>query len=281
MFVYQSYRVSFMKKVISSIQNPLIKKILTLREKPRERRREGQIVIEGVREITLAAHACFTLLTLLHCPDILPEENVTQLISDTRVSCDIIEISREVYNRLAYRKDSGGLIACARPVKKTLTDLKLPTNPLLLVLETVEKPGNLGAILRTADAACLSAVIICDTQTDLYNPNTIRASLGAIFTNQIVVASSTETISWLQESKIAGFATALSGKSWYHEVDFSLPAAIIMGSEATGLSDQWLTSAEVLIKIPMLGKVDSLNVSTSAAIVIFEAMRQRGFNPNF
>ncbi len=270
--------VSMMKKVITSIRNPLIKKILTLQEKPRERRREEQIIIEGVREISQAVTAGFTLTTLLHCPDIFSEENVAQLISDTRTSCDIIEISRDVFNRLAYRQDSGGMIGCAHYLKKTLSSLDLSQNPLMLVLESVEKPGNLGAILRTADAASLSAVIICDAQTDLYNPNTIRASLGTIFTNQIVVASSTETISWLRENKIVSFATALSGKTGYHEADFSQSAAIIMGSEAEGLSDQWLKNADLLIKIPMLGKVDSLNVSASAAIVIFEAMRQRGFN---
>ncbi len=273
--------VSMMKKVITSTRNPLIKKILTLQEKPRERRKEEQIIIEGVREISQAANAGFTLATLLHCPDLFSEENVAQLISDTRISCDIIEISRDVFNRLAYRQDSGGLIGCARYIKKTLKSLDLSQNPLMLVLESVEKPGNLGAILRTADAAGLSAVIICDSQTDLYNPNTIRASLGTIFTNQLVVASSTETISWLQENKIVSFATALSGKTGYHEADFRQSAAIIMGSETAGLSDQWLKRANLLIKIPMLGKVDSLNVSASAAIVIFEALSQRGFNPNF
>ena len=269
-----------MNKVITSVQNPLIKKILTLREKPRERRREGQIIIEGIREISQAVSAGFTLTTLLYCPEIVPDESAIPGLPDPKISFEVIEISREVFNRLAYREDSGGLIACAKPLEKTLASLDLPENPLLLILESIEKPGNLGAILRTADAAGISAVIICDSQTDLYNPNTIRASLGTIFTNQVVVASTTETISWLQENNITGFATSLSGKSLYHEVDFTRPAAIIMGSEAAGLSDSWMANTEVLIKIPMRGKVDSLNVSTSAAIVIFEAMRQRGLNPS-
>ena len=268
-----------MKKVITSLQNPTIKQILALREKPRERKREGQIIIEGVREISQALSAGFSLTTFLYCPELVSDESALSNLADLKDSCEVIEISKTVFNRLAYRKDSGGQIACAKPLEKTLASLELPENPLLLVLESVEKPGNLGAILRTADAAGISAVIICDPQTDLYNPNTIRASLGAIFTNQVVVASSTETISWLKEKKIAGFAAALSGKTWYHEVDFSQPAAIIMGSEAAGLSDEWLASTNVQLKIPMLGNIDSLNVSTSAAVVIFEAMRQRGFNP--
>jgi TrmH family RNA methyltransferase len=144
-------------------------------------------------------------------------------------------------------------------------------------LESVEKPGNLGAILRTADAANLDAVIICDPQTDIYNPNAIRSSLGTIFTMPVVTSTSEQTIAWLRLNKIKMFATALSATQVYHEMQFRVPAAIIMGSEATGLSKRWLDEADCLIHIPMLGKIDSMNVSASAAIVIFEALRQRNF----
>ena len=147
----------------------------------------------------------------------------------------------------------------------------------MLVLESVEKPGNLGAILRTADAANLDAVIICDPQTDIYNPNAIRSSIGCIFTMPVVTSTTEQTIRWLRSNSVMIFATALTAAHYYHETDFRKPSAIIMGSEASGLSDQWLDEADHLIKIPMNGKIDSMNVSASAAVVVFEALRQRGF----
>jgi TrmH family RNA methyltransferase len=178
---------------------------------------------------------------------------------------------------MAYRQDSGGMIALAEPRRLSFGDLKLGREPLLLVLETVEKPGNLGALLRTADAAGLDAVILCDPQTDIYNPNAIRSGIGCIFTMQVVTATSAEAIGWLRASGIRMLGTALTATHYYHETDFRGPSAIIMGSEASGLSETWLGGADDLIKIPMMGKIDSMNVSASAAIVIFEAMRQRGF----
>jgi TrmH family RNA methyltransferase len=158
-----------------------------------------------------------------------------------------------------------------------LSSLQLPDNPLILVLESVEKPGNLGAIFRTADAAGVSAIIVCDAQTDLYNPNTIRASVGTLFTTQIAMASAEETLRWLQENRIKSFAAALPGQRFYHEADFTAPCAIVMGSEATGLTKSWFSGDSEIIQIPMRGKADSLNVSVSAAILVFEAMRQRQF----
>ena len=149
--------------------------------------------------------------------------------------------------------------------------------PLILVLEAVEKPGNLGAVLRTADAAKVDAVIICDPLSDLYNPNTIRSSIGCIFTNQVVSCNSSEAIAWLREMNIPTYAAELTATDFYHETDLSGPIALIMGTEATGLSRLWLDGAEHRIKIPMLGRIDSLNVSISAAVLVFEAMRQRGF----
>ena len=266
-----------MNKVITSLQNPLIKQLLLLQEKSRERRKSNLMVIEGTREITLAIKAGYQLTSLLHCIDILPEHRFEELIPMEHIPCEVTEISPEVFNRLAYRKDNGGIFACAQTQQKGLSSLFLPASPVLLVLESVEKPGNLGAIFRTADAAGISAIILCDQQTDLFNPNTIRSSLGTIFTNQVVTASTGDTIAWLLEKGINTFAAALTGDRWYHETDFTVPSAIILGSEATGLSETWLSAANTRIKIPMNGTVDSLNVSTSAAILIFEAMRQRGF----
>jgi len=212
-----------MKKVISSLQNPLIKSLVTLGEKSRERRKQDRFVIEGEREITMAVQSGHTLEILIYCPDIYPDANFLQFKQEVPDTCEIIEVSRDVFNRLVYRKDNGGLVACAIPGKTMLPDLVLPEKPLLLVLESVEKPGNLGAILRTADAAGISAIVICDPKTDLYNPNTIRASLGTLFSNQVAIASVIETIQWLKEKKIRSFATALPGKRSYHEVDFTGP----------------------------------------------------------
>ena len=266
-----------MNKVITSLKNPLIKQLLLLQEKPRERRKNNLMVIEGIREISLAMKAGYRLTTLLHCSQILALNRFGEVFPQKQTSCEVTEISIEVFNRLAYRKDNGGVIACAWTEPKGLSDIRLPERPVILILESVEKPGNLGAILRTADAAGISAIILCDPQTDLFNPNIVRASLGTLFTNQVVAASSIDTIAWLKEKGMKIVAAALTGDTWYHEVDFTVPAAIVMGSEAFGLSETWLSAADTCIKIPMQGKIDSLNVSTSAAILVFEAMRQRGF----
>jgi TrmH family RNA methyltransferase len=178
---------------------------------------------------------------------------------------------------MVYREESGGVIALSEPRRMMFNDLKLNAKPLILVLETVEKPGNLGALLRTADAAAIDAVVICDPQTDIYNPNAIRSSIGCIFTMPVVTSTSEEAIAWMRKLGIKMFGTALTATRFYHETDFKQAAAIIMGSEASGLSPLWLNSSDELIKIPMRGKIDSMNVSVSAAIVVFEAMRQRGF----
>ena len=267
-----------MTKLITSPHNPLIKNILLLTEKSRERREQNLFVIEGVRETRLAIASGITITTLVCCRSIIGETDLLDLTQKCESLTDIIEVPQEIYNRIAYRNDHEGVITLAEPKPISLNDLALSKTPLILVLETVEKPGNLGAVLRTADAARLDAVIICDPQTDIYNPNAIRASIGCIFTIPVVTSTSEETISWLQSKKIKSFGTALTAEQFYHQSDFSGATAIIMGSEANGLSKTWLSNADTLVKIPMNGKIDSMNVSTSAAIVIFEALRQRGFN---
>ena len=276
-FVFIHHFKRKMSKLITSSQNPLIKNVLLLTEKARERKNQNLVVIEGVREIRLALLSGFSITVLLYCKDFIAENELAELTASPENSFDLIEIPSALYNRIAYRKDHEGVIALAVPKRFTFDELKLRKSPLILVLETVEKPGNLGAILRTADAANLDAVIICDPQTDIYNPNAIRASIGCIFTIPIVTSNSEETIGWLRSKKIKSFGTALTGIQFYHETDFCQPAAIIMGSEANGLSETWLKESNTLVKIPMNGKIDSMNVSTSAAIVIFEALRQRGF----
>jgi RNA methyltransferase, TrmH family len=266
-----------MTKLISSLQNPLIKNILLLEEKPRERKLQNLIVIEGFREIRQALLSGFTIKTLIYCKELIDNQELNNLVTHTISSFEMAEVPLEVYNRLAYRKDYGGAIALANPKRLLFRDITLSRNPLILVIESVEKPGNLGAILRTADAANLDAVIICDPQTDIYNPNAIRSSLGCIFTMPVVTSTTEHTIMWLRSNKIAMYGTALTATHFYHEKDFRHASAIIMGSEANGLSQKWLDETDHLIKIPMNGKIDSMNVSASAAIVVFEALRQRNF----
>ncbi len=265
-----------MTRIISSLQNPVIKNVLLLCEKPRARKEQNRIVIEGLRETGLAITSGFKITDLFFAPGITPEAELKSLPASNN-KIEFIEVSTDVFNRMAYRKDSGGIIALAEPRRLVFGDLQLRKQPLVLVVETVEKPGNLGALLRTADAANLDAVIICDPQTDIYNPNAIRSSIGCIFTMPVVTTTSGEAINWLRAAGIRMFGTALTATHFYQESDFRQPSAIIMGAEATGLSDLWLNGADDLIKIPMRGKIDSMNVSASAAVVIFEAMRQRNF----
>ncbi len=261
---------------ITSARNPLVMNVLLLQEKPRARREQNRIVIEGLREVKLALEAGFRITDILYSPELIsPADPGFPVTGD--LACRLAAVTPSVFSRMAYREGSGGVIALAEPRRFTFGDLRLKNPPLLLVLETVEKPGNLGAMLRTADAAGIDAVVICDPQTDIYNPNAIRSGIGTIFTMPVVTSTSEETIAWLRATGIRIFATALTAETFYHETDFRGPSAIVMGSEAFGLSDTWLRGADLLVKIPMRGKIDSMNVSASAAVVVFEAMRQRGF----
>jgi len=262
---------------LTSLQNPLVKNVLLLQEKARERSAQGLFVVEGSREIRLAVLSGFRLATLIYCPEILKRGHDAEGIFSQQ-DIETIEVTRPVYNRMAYRKDAEGILALAAPRLLDFQGIRLSENPLVLVLESVEKPGNLGAVLRTADAANIEAVIICDPQTDPYNPNSVRSSLGCIFTIPVVVSSGDTTRQWLKEKHIPSYAAALGAELLYYNCDFHGPAAFIMGTESTGLSDPWLKEADFLIKIPMGGKVDSMNVSVSAAILVFEAVRQRSIN---
>lgn len=263
-----------MTEKITSTQNPKIKNILKLQQKSSERRKQNLIVIEGLRELGLAIKSGLTLKSVFYCPDIITQE----LIED-QLNFDgtYFEISSEIYEKLAYRSSTEGIIALAEPKYLKLNDLKLRETPLLIVLESVEKPGNLGAILRTADAVSVDAVIISDALTDIYNPNVIRSSVGCVFTNQIVACNTDEAIGWLKEKGIKIHAAALTATENYHKTDFTKPSAIVMGTEANGLTDKWLKKADKQIIIPMSGEIDSMNVSVSTAILVFEAMRQRNF----
>lgn len=258
--------------MITSKTNPKIKNIIKL-QKASERREQNRIIIEGRREIERALACGFEIDTLFVCPDIAKD--------DLAIKANVLEeVSLEVFDKIAYREGSDGLLALAIPKYASLNSFKPKRkNPLIIVLETVEKPGNLGAVMRTADAAGVDAVIIADPRTDLYNPNAIRASVGCIFSVPLFACSSEECIKWLKANNITIYCTYLKASIDYLEADFKKASAIVMGTEATGISQQWVEVADQNIIIPMNGIADSLNVSVTTAIVTFEAVRQRRFRP--
>ncbi len=261
--------------LITSTQNPFIRQLAQLKDKSRERRKTNQFLIEGTREISLALKGNYELDSILFYPELISQE---QLNKFTNLQTNIIEISKEVYQKLAYRDTTEGVLAVAKSKDHNIADLKFSTKtPLILVAEAPEKPGNIGAILRTADAANVDAVIIANPKTDLYNPNIIRSSVGCLFTNQIATGSTSEIITFLKDNTINIYCAALQASVNYHTQDFNKPTAIIVGTEATGLSNEWLESSTQNIIIPMQGEIDSMNVSVAAGILIFEAKRQRNF----
>ena len=250
-------------KQIHSLQNIQIKNILKLQEKSRERRKQGLFVIEGKREIELAIKGNYCITSLLFVSHKVSSEFITQF-----KEIELIEISQEVYQKIAYRESTEGVIAIAKFKNK---------KPLLLVIEGIEKPGNIGAMLRTADAANIDAIILADAKTDIYNPNVIRSSVGCVFTNQLIVASSEQIIRFFKNQNINTFAATLQNSNSYTEQDYREASAIIVGTEATGLTQIWRDTATKNINIPMQGEIDSMNVSVAAAVLLFEAKRQRKF----
>ncbi|AHM60838.1 rRNA methylase [Flammeovirgaceae bacterium 311] len=263
--------------VITSPQNPRVKKLLELQEKSRSRRNDNMFVIEGPREIGLAIAGGYRIESLYFCPQLITTREARQTI-DEAGNAEQIELSLAVFEKIAYRKTTGGLIAVALMKPHRLQDLRLSNNPLVLVCEGVEKPGNLGALLRTADAARLDALIVCDPKADFYNPNVIRSSVGCVFTQPVAMATSAEAIEWLRQKRIKLYVTALTASVRYDSVDLSKPAALVMGTEATGITEEWLHASDQNIIIPMRGVIDSMNVSAAAAVVVFEAARQRDFS---
>ena len=266
-----------MHKQISSTQNPAIKHVVALQEKSRERRKTGDFIIEGLREIKLAIQAGFTINQLFYCEAIVAPKKLEELLESLSFSVDQIEISEEVYQKIAYRSGTEGVIASAKAKQNQLNELQLPEDPLILVAEAPEKPGNIGALLRTADAAGVDAFILANPRTDLYNPNIIRSSVGGVFTLPIATGSTTAVISFLKKKKIPIYAAILQEAISYEKPDFKKAAALVVGTEADGLSEDWRNESHQNIIIPMQGKLDSMNVSVAAAILIFEARRQRGF----
>ena len=259
-----------MEEWITSGQNPKIKNLLVLQEKSRARREQGLFVVEGRRELRHCLEGGFKIDTLFFCDEIAGQAGkMPDLIGH------LVHIPRTLYEKISYRGSTEGLIAEVRVRERTLSDLVLPDHPLIVVLEGVEKPGNIGAVLRSADAAGADALLVCDPLTDLWNPNLIRASLGGIFTVPTVACTSEEAITFLQERGIAILTAQLQDSELYYDTPMTGGTALVMGTEATGLTDPWRKAATRHIRIPMNGRLDSLNVSVSAAILLYEAVRQR------
>ena len=263
------------ESIITSTQNAKVKHVVALQQKSAQRRKEGLFVVEGRRELMHCLEAgyeiaeCFVLdklADLADLADLAPLGSLESLVS---------LVSPQVYEKMAYRGSTEGVIAVVRERQRSLEDLQLSASPLIIVLERVEKPGNLGAVLRSADAAKADAVIICDPLTDLYNPNLIRSSIGAIFSVPCVACSSEDCIAFLKARGIQILTAQLQDSSLYYDTDMLRGTAIVMGTESTGLTEVWRQAADAHIRIPMLGQLDSLNVSVSAAILLFEAVRQR------
>lgn len=265
-----------MHKQITSTQNTFIKDLFQLKEKSRNRKKTGTFLIEGLREISLAISGGYKINTILIESSIINEIEFDDLIKKVDAEIDVIEISNDVYKKLALRESTEGIIAIANSKNLTLDGVKFTNKkPLILVAEAPEKPGNIGALLRTADAAGVDAVFIANPKTDLYNPNIIRSSVGCVFTTNIATGSTSEIISFLKDHNINMYGAALSASVEYQTINYTEPTAIIVGTEATGLSNEWLQNTNQNIIIPMRGAIDSMNVSVSAAILIFEAVRQR------
>ena len=298
-----------MPELITSPSNPKIKRLLALQQKSSARREAGLFVVEGRRELQHCIDAGFAVDTVFVCGSLFgsaPRSPEAATAPGNRATLGIVrgrgpspdgrgpaqpdvsggswllpgnvryfEVSEEVYARISYREGTEGIIAEVRTPERKLEDLVLPERPLVMVLESVEKPGNLGAVLRSADAAGADAVLICDPLTDLWNPNLIRASVGAVFTVPCVACSSEAAIAFLKARGIRILTAQLQDSSLYYDCDMTVGTALVMGTESTGLTDAWRAAADAHIRIPMLGQLDSLNVSVSAAILLFEAVRQR------
>lgn len=256
-----------MTEYITSSANPKFKRLIALLQKSSERRESALFTVEGVREISHCIEAGYKPDCIFFCPDIVSEETLPQ--------CRHFALSAGLYAKVAYREGTEGAIGVFQAIEHPLSSLHLKDNPLIAVLESVEKPGNLGAVLRTCDAAGADALIICDPRTDLYNPNLIRASIGAVFMVPTAVCTTAQAITFLKSKGIRILTAQLQDSNLYYDCPMTKGTAIVMGTEATGLSDKWRQAADAHIRIPMLGKLDSLNVSVSAAILLYEAVRQR------
>lgn len=261
--------------IITSLQNQKVKRLVALQQKASVRRDSGLFVVEGLREMGHCACAGLVFDSVFYCPQLIADYPEAEKLMGAVPADRRYEVTPQVYAKIAYREHTEGIMAVVNERKMSLSKLPLSDSPLVVVLERVEKPGNLGAVLRSADAAKADAVIVCDPLTDIYNPNIIRSSIGAVFTVNCVACSSEECIKFLKTNRIQILTAQLQDSNLYYDTDMKRPTAIVMGTEDKGLTQVWREAADAHIRIPMLGRLDSLNVSVSAAILLFEAVRQR------
>jgi len=265
-------------ELITSLQNPRLKRLVRLRDR-RARDEEQAFLVEGYREVRRALEKEVRLEELYFSREWFLGENEPALLAEAAAAgTAVFELSKDAFAKVAYRERPDGLLAVAPQWRRALADLTLPAHPFLLVVEAIEKPGNLGTILRSADAAGCHAVIVCDPVTDLFNPNVVRASTGVLFSVPCLVAESPAVLEWLRRHGVRTVATTPAASALYSDSDLRGPVAIVMGSEQFGLSEFWLKNADLPVRIPMAGQADSLNVAMAALITLFEAVRQRGQN---
>lgn len=260
-----------MNKIVS-LQNGKIKAAAALRDR-RDREQTDLFLIEGYRELKRAVDAGHKIKTLFICPELFLGENEEALIRASKA--EVLECSREVFAKISYRDRPDGLLAIAPQIHLALSDLTLSKIPFLLVAESIEKPGNLGTILRSSDAAGVDGVIVCDPTTDIHNPNVVRSSIGTLFTVPVLEAGGEETLAFLKANHIALVAATPSAKQEFTEVDLTVPLAIVVGTEQYGLSEKWMNQADIAVRIPMCGVADSLNVASATTLLLYEVLRQR------
>jgi len=264
------------KKITSPI-NPFIKRISLLQDKAKERKTSGEFVVEGLREIVMALKGGYAIQNLIFNPYITNYNTILEAVGERLFEMHLVEVPDPVYNKIAYREGTEGVIALFKSKSHSLEDLDIPTDhAFVLIAEAPEKPGNIGALLRTADAAGVDAVIIANPHTDLYNPNIIRSSVGSVFSHQIAQAPTNDILNFLKEKNVPIYCAILSDTSQpFYDFDYTENCALVVGTESTGLSDEWHESNGQHIMIPMKGQLDSMNVSVSAGILMYEVVRQR------
>ena len=263
-------------QIVSSLQNAGVKEVVKLRQRS-HRDEHGLLIVEGYREVKRALDNRIPVDKLFFCSALYQGKNEPALVARCAAqNTPLFECTESVFMKIAYRDRPEGLLALCPQIRRTLADLKLPANPFVVVAEHIEKPGNLGTMLRTADAAGANALVVCDRCTDVNNPNVVRASIGTLFTVPVAEASTEETLAWLKKNGIRSLAASPHATKNYAEADMTKPIAIVVGAEQFGLSDAWMTQADELVRIPMLGQADSLNVAAAATILLYEVVRQRG-----
>jgi TrmH family RNA methyltransferase len=261
--------------IITSAQNPRVKEVVKLRKRG-HRDIHSQIIIEGYREVRRAVESKWPVSTLFYCPDHFLGENEGELLKLCRnAGIELLECSGPVFEKMAYRDRPEGLLALGSPVSCNLESIELPHSPFIVIAESIEKPGNLGSLLRSADAAGVDAVIVCDPKTDINNPNVVRSSVGTLFTLPVVQVDADAALAWCRANKLNVLAATPEATHEYTDVDMKPGVAIVVGTEKFGLSALWMNGADLKVRIPMLGKIDSLNVSCAATILLYEVVRQR------